>query len=298
MKKAMLNFWVDAVIGVAFLTLAVSGIVFLLPLGVRGVSAAGVATILFVSVPAWHAIHDWSAVTIVVGIGLHCALHYRWIVTMWQRAFGGLSAAPSAPQPVEQAAHRPRAAAAPGPVTGYQVSGAASSDRRPARALAESPRTTTRPAGAERRYSRGAFLTGAAGLAGGALLVSLIAARSPSPGTANRGGFVALPDGSAGSSAGNSYGDGFDDQQSDDYAYGYGDGSQQSGGSAAPGAAAGGTQVEVSAACVGCGECLNVCPAGVFAWGGGKAVAADPGACIRCGRCLQACPVGAIMVTA
>jgi NAD-dependent dihydropyrimidine dehydrogenase PreA subunit len=232
----------------------------------------------------------------VIGIGLHCALHYRWIVTMWRRAFGGLSAAGNAPQRTDPAARRRPVAPSGAPVTVYGASGAASAAQGPA---AKPQRPAARSTGAERRYSRGAFLTGAAGLAGGALLVSLIAARSPSPDTAKQAGLVARSDGSAGSSAGNSYGDGFDDQQSDDYAYGYGDGSQQSGGSAAPGAtAAGGTQVTVSTACVGCGECLNVCPAGVFAWGGGKAVATDPGACIRCGRCLQACPVGAITVTA
>jgi NAD-dependent dihydropyrimidine dehydrogenase PreA subunit len=293
----MLNFWVDAVIGVAFVTLAVSGIVFLLPLGVRGVSAAGVATILFVSVPAWHAVHDWSAVTIVVGIGLHCALHYRWIVTMWRRAFSGLSAAPSAPQAVDQDAQRPRVGTAPAPVTMYRASGAASAARGPA--PAESARTPSRRSETERRYTRGAFLTGAAGLAGGALLAGLIAARGQSPGTANQPGLAALSSGSGDSNTGGSSSSGSDGQQSDDYAYGYDDGSQQSGSSAAPGGGSTGAQVTVDAgACIGCGACLQVCPANVFAWSGGKAIAADPGACIRCGRCLQACPVSAITVTA
>ena len=49
-----------------------------------------------------------------------------------------------------------------------------------------------------------------------------------------------------------------------------------------------------SAACVGCGRCLDVCPYGVFAWNGGKAVAQNPDACRLCGHCLQVCPAGAI----
>ncbi len=50
--------------------------------------------------------------------------------------------------------------------------------------------------------------------------------------------------------------------------------------------------------CIGCGRCLNVCPAGVFAWdsSGDHAVARNAAQCIRCHRCLQTCPASAITV--
>jgi NAD-dependent dihydropyrimidine dehydrogenase PreA subunit len=296
----MLNFWVDAIIAVAFLVCAVSGIVFLLPLGVRGVSASGVATIFGIGVPAWHAVHDWSAVTIVAGLGLHCALHYRWIVNVGRRALGGLPAAGSAPQRTPQAPRSRPVDPSVAPVTMYRAAGAAPAARRPS--PADVTPTPQRATGAERRYTRGAFLTGAAGLAGSALLVGLIAARDRSQSAATASTAQSNSSGSPTAQTGGGYGSGYGSGSSDEgdgYAYGYGDGSQQSGGSAAPGGAATGVQVSVDpGACVACGACLQVCPANVFAWSGGKATAADPGACIRCGRCLQACPVSAITVSA
>jgi len=44
--------------------------------------------------------------------------------------------------------------------------------------------------------------------------------------------------------------------------------------------------------CVGCGVCVNVCPAGAISVKDDKAVISDK--CVDCGRCVQVCPVGAI----
>jgi len=42
-----------------------------------------------------------------------------------------------------------------------------------------------------------------------------------------------------------------------------------------------------------------VCPVSVFDWSNsGRADAVNAAACIRCGRCLQVCPAGAITVNA
>src|SRR5450759_2928314 len=58
-----------------------------------------------------------------------------------------------------------------------------------------------------------------------------------------------------------------------------------------------GTSVAVdSGRCVGCGACLQVCPAGVFAASGGAATAQNPDACRLCGRCTQVCRPGAVML--
>jgi uncharacterized protein (DUF39 family)/NAD-dependent dihydropyrimidine dehydrogenase PreA subunit len=46
--------------------------------------------------------------------------------------------------------------------------------------------------------------------------------------------------------------------------------------------------------CFSCGQCLGVCPAGVFHRDAGWQVTADEAACTGCGRCDRVCPVGAI----
>jgi len=44
--------------------------------------------------------------------------------------------------------------------------------------------------------------------------------------------------------------------------------------------------------CVGCGVCVNVCPAGAISVKDDKAVISDK--CVDCGRCAQVCPAHAI----
>jgi len=56
------------------------------------------------------------------------------------------------------------------------------------------------------------------------------------------------------------------------------------------------TLVYDSSLCSGCGTCVEVCPHGVFAIDGGKAVLAAAEACMECGACSVNCPAGAIQV--
>lgn len=48
--------------------------------------------------------------------------------------------------------------------------------------------------------------------------------------------------------------------------------------------------------CIGCGNCLAVCPHHVFELGNGKASCRDKGVCMECGACALNCPVGALQV--
>ncbi len=48
--------------------------------------------------------------------------------------------------------------------------------------------------------------------------------------------------------------------------------------------------------CIGCGNCLAVCPHQVFELGQGKAVCRDRGECMECGACALNCPAGALQV--
>ncbi len=49
-------------------------------------------------------------------------------------------------------------------------------------------------------------------------------------------------------------------------------------------------------ACIGCGQCLEVCPQEVFVLAEGKARLADPDGCMECGACANNCPVSALSV--
>jgi NAD-dependent dihydropyrimidine dehydrogenase PreA subunit len=53
-----------------------------------------------------------------------------------------------------------------------------------------------------------------------------------------------------------------------------------------------------SDACTGCGECVEVCPHGVFELRGGKAEIRDRELCMECGACARNCPASALAVTA
>lgn len=51
------------------------------------------------------------------------------------------------------------------------------------------------------------------------------------------------------------------------------------------------------AACVGCGQCQEVCPHGVFAVIDRRAEIIDRNGCMECGACATNCPVDAIQVS-
>lgn len=50
-------------------------------------------------------------------------------------------------------------------------------------------------------------------------------------------------------------------------------------------------------ACVGCGQCEQVCPHGVFHIHNRKARVVDLDGCMECGACATNCPADAIQVT-
>jgi hypothetical protein len=70
-----MNYWVDVGIGFAGIISALSGLVFLLP----GDLASGV---LGISYQTWNAVHTWSSLAAIVGVGAHMALHWNWMVAM------------------------------------------------------------------------------------------------------------------------------------------------------------------------------------------------------------------------
>ncbi len=95
MKKTMMNYWVDVSIGVAFILSSISGLVFLLP----GDQTSG---ILGISYQMWSNAHTWGSLAMIVGVGAHLALHWKWIVSMTRRMLSSTSrqkATNSVPEP-------------------------------------------------------------------------------------------------------------------------------------------------------------------------------------------------------
>ena len=82
MKKAKLNYWVDVSIGVSFVLSAVSGLIFLLPVG----SGAGLNSgFLGIRYSLWDQLHTWSSLAMMAGVLAHLVLHWNWIVGMTRK---------------------------------------------------------------------------------------------------------------------------------------------------------------------------------------------------------------------
>lgn len=270
MRRATVNFWIDAVIAVAFLLSAATGILFLLPVSWRSVSATGGAAILGVSISILRPVHDWSGVVAAGGIVLHAALHLRWFVNMARRMARGEGAAEQRTA-ARRATQSPTASLASGPAP-------------PARTSAPGATAAVVAAFADddRRLSRRSFLVGLGAAAGAATFLGVAALLHSDPTSAAEVRIASAQSGSG--------------SQGDAQGNGWGGGSTQGGGSGSTGSIGGSVQrvVVASAACVGCGRCLDVCPYGVFSWNGGKAAAQNPNACRLCRHCVQVCPAGAI----
>lgn len=48
--------------------------------------------------------------------------------------------------------------------------------------------------------------------------------------------------------------------------------------------------------CIGCGNCVTVCPHRVFQLADNKAIVSDINGCMECGACALNCPVEAVTV--
>jgi len=284
MKKALVNYWVDLATGAAFILCAVTGIVFLFPATVHTAIGA-TPTILLIPATWWHSVHDWTGVAMVAGTALHLALHAKWIAAMTRKTFGAPSQSGAGrPARVAGAAPHPAAgtavvaAAAQTPVSGTSAQDDAAASLERLEALRDGRRREH-----EQRISRRRFLAGAAVVGGAALIAGVGLFGRDAVSAANTrlqdDGWTSGGNGSAG---------------------GNGTGSNAGGAQSAPSGGASSTQVVVDqSACVACGRCLQVCPAGVFDWSSsGRAEAVNAGACTRCRRCLQVCPAGAITVSA
>jgi quinol-cytochrome oxidoreductase complex cytochrome b subunit len=97
MKKGAILYWTAAAALLLFLLQVFSGFVLWLAIsrgdGYRGGRGAaqppGQEEFLALTRGDWIDIHEWTAVALLVVIGLHLILHWRWIVSVTRRMFVG-----------------------------------------------------------------------------------------------------------------------------------------------------------------------------------------------------------------
>jgi len=92
MSKTKLNYWLDAVIALAFILSALSGVVFLFAGsgGYQGGRNPGFQTeILGISRTIWSDLHTWVSLVMIAGVAIHLVLHWEWIICMTRRVLEG-----------------------------------------------------------------------------------------------------------------------------------------------------------------------------------------------------------------
>jgi len=85
MKEAKRNYYVNTVIGIAFLVTALSALVFLVPIDWIDFSSSMTPTILGVDFGVWQTLHKWGGIVMLIGVVVHQLLHLKWIVAMTKK---------------------------------------------------------------------------------------------------------------------------------------------------------------------------------------------------------------------
>ncbi len=85
MNKAKRNYYVDTVIGIAFLVITVSALVFLVPTSWIDFTVSTTPTILGLDFGVWQTLHKWSGIAMLIGVATHQLLHWNWITSMTKK---------------------------------------------------------------------------------------------------------------------------------------------------------------------------------------------------------------------
>ena len=90
-NKARINYYVDILIGISFIVVALSGVILLFAGsgGYQGGRNPHAQEVLGVSRLLWKDLHDWSGIAMMGGVLLHLVLHWKWIVCMTRNIFKG-----------------------------------------------------------------------------------------------------------------------------------------------------------------------------------------------------------------
>ena len=89
-NKARINYYLDIIIGISFVVVALSGmILFFAGSGgyQGGRNPRHAQEVLGVSRLLWKDLHDWGGIIMMGGVFLHLLLHWKWIVCMTRNLF-------------------------------------------------------------------------------------------------------------------------------------------------------------------------------------------------------------------
>ena len=86
MNKSKINYIVDFLAFVSFITTALSGLAikFFMPSGVR---QGRLQEFLGIQKGIWSEIHNWSGILLIIFVLIHLILHWDWIVCMTRNIF-------------------------------------------------------------------------------------------------------------------------------------------------------------------------------------------------------------------
>lgn len=87
MNRAKQNYYVDTVIGIAFLFAGISALVFLIPTDWINFTVSTTPTVLGINFGVWQSLHKWAGIVLILGVVLHQLLHWKWITSMTQKIF-------------------------------------------------------------------------------------------------------------------------------------------------------------------------------------------------------------------
>lgn len=85
MNKSKRNYWVDMLIGAAFMVAAVSSVAFLIPVSWIDWTMSTTPTVLGLDYGVWQGLHMWGGIAMIAGVVVHLVLHLKWIVAMTQK---------------------------------------------------------------------------------------------------------------------------------------------------------------------------------------------------------------------
>ena len=89
-NKARINYYVDIIIAISFLLVALSGIILFFA-GSGGYQGGRnprhAQEVLGISRLLWKDLHDWGGIVMMGGVLLHLVLHWKWIVCMTRNLF-------------------------------------------------------------------------------------------------------------------------------------------------------------------------------------------------------------------
>ena len=87
MSKSDRNYYVDLLIGVAFVIVVISTLVFLMPTSWINWTLATTPTVLGLDFGIWQGLHKWAGLAMIVGVIVHMLFHVKWIGAMTRKVF-------------------------------------------------------------------------------------------------------------------------------------------------------------------------------------------------------------------